>query len=233
MLVASCPLLRLAVATNSGRSVPPVCEQKFSHISLESLRAEQASIVQESGSSEYLMPSSLALGLVGEVGELCANLQWKGQAEAQPGLPGWGDSQKEALADELANVLSYTVRLADVCDIDLAAAFQRNLDRNRGTSTSNPNAASGGTVSSPPQTPYVAPPSPAAGAAAAQNTAPPPVRPRTDQGRSIAGPRGTTYAEGANRRGQRRVPGEQPLGPLGPNVANEDFREARDFHRFW
>ena len=41
------------------------------------------------------MPSSLALGLVGEVGELCANLQWKGQAEAQPGLPGWGDTAKK------------------------------------------------------------------------------------------------------------------------------------------
>ena len=58
-----------------------------------------------------------------------------------PGLPGW-ETAKEALADELANVLSYTVRLADVCDIDLAAAFKDWTET--AAPTPNPNPASEG-----------------------------------------------------------------------------------------
>ena len=36
-----------------------------------------------------------------------------------------------ALADELADVLSYVIRLADVSDVDLTAAFLRKLQKNR------------------------------------------------------------------------------------------------------
>lgn len=73
-------------------------------------------------------PKSLTLALVGEVGELAELLQWLPTAGVdvavrEPRLHG-------RLGEELADVLLYLVRLADVLGVDLAAAAVQKLRAN-------------------------------------------------------------------------------------------------------
>ena len=112
---------------------PPITACAFTDdgVTLEGLRREQSDFVSERDWAQFHTPRSLSLALVGEVGELCELFQWRGDEGAPPGLPEWTDSEKTALADELADVLSYVIRLADVSDVDLTAAFLRKLQKNR------------------------------------------------------------------------------------------------------
>jgi dCTP diphosphatase len=45
-------------------------------------------------------------------------MQWKGEVEN--GLPGWPESEREHLGEELSDVLIYLVSLADKCGVDLS-----------------------------------------------------------------------------------------------------------------
>src|SRR4051812_26291269 len=67
---------------------------------------------------------SLTLALAGEVGEVAELVQWL-PAEATV-----DDDLRDRFGDELADVLLYPVRLADVAGIDLGAAAERKLTRN-------------------------------------------------------------------------------------------------------
>ena len=120
----------LDITTADSPDLPPP-KGTFSDTSLEALRAEQAAFVEERDWAQYHTPRSLALALVGEVGEVYELLQWRGDGGAEPGLPGWSDDDRTALGDELADVLSYVMRLADVAGIDLPAAFRAKLAKNR------------------------------------------------------------------------------------------------------
>lgn len=73
-------------------------------------------------------PKSLLLALVGEVGELSELLQWI-PAQSATEL-----AQREPLnhrlGEEMADVLLYLVRLADVCGVDLGQAVYKKLASN-------------------------------------------------------------------------------------------------------
>ena len=86
----------------------------------EGVRAELAAFTVERDWARFHTPRSLALALVGEVGELCECVQWAGDAGAPPGLGGWSAERRAAWADELA----------DVTDVDLPAALRRKMTRN-------------------------------------------------------------------------------------------------------
>ena len=70
-------------------------------------------------------PKSLVLALVGEVGEVAELFQWipadRAATEFGP------DGRQQRAAEELADVLVYLVRLADVLGIDLGAAARAKL----------------------------------------------------------------------------------------------------------
>lgn len=68
--------------------------------------------------NSFHTPKNLAMALAGEVGEVMEHLQWL-TPEASLALD---DETRAALALELADVLFYLVRLADVAQIDLARA---------------------------------------------------------------------------------------------------------------
>jgi dCTP diphosphatase len=70
-------------------------------------------------------PKSLALALVGEVGELAALLQWL-PAEDAVRLAA-SEPLSSRLGEELADVLLYLVRLADVVGVDLVEAAREKL----------------------------------------------------------------------------------------------------------
>src|SRR4051812_16229080 len=69
---------------------------------------------------------SLTLALAGEVGEVAELVQWL-PAERTGVAEG---PLRERLRDELADVLLYLVRLADVAGVDLGAAALSKLARN-------------------------------------------------------------------------------------------------------
>jgi dCTP diphosphatase len=94
-------------------------------------------------------PKSVLLAMVGEVGELAELFQW---------LPA-GTAAKLAAAEplrtrareEMADVLLYLILLADVLDIDLAAAAKAKLDDNaRRYPAASRRVRGGGTPSSYP-----------------------------------------------------------------------------------
>jgi len=70
-------------------------------------------------------PKSLLLALVGEVGELSELLQWLPASEVEDLAA--RDPLKTRVSEELADVLIYLVRLADVLGCDLAAAARQKL----------------------------------------------------------------------------------------------------------
>lgn len=77
---------------------------------------------------QFHSPKNLVMALTGEVGELNEIFQWLTEAESarvaqQP-------ETATAVRDELADVLMYLVRLADVLGVDLDAAVADKLRRN-------------------------------------------------------------------------------------------------------
>lgn len=77
---------------------------------------------------QYHTPKNLVMALSGEVGELTALFQWLTPEQSVE----WQDDPELAanVRDELADVLIYLVRLADVLGVDLLEAARAKVDRN-------------------------------------------------------------------------------------------------------
>lgn len=91
-----------------------------------SLTARLRAFAEARSWERHHTPRNLALALAGEVGELCAELQW-----VRDDAPGsWPDGLRARVSDEVADVLIYLVRFADVCGIDPLAAAAAKIERN-------------------------------------------------------------------------------------------------------
>ena len=77
---------------------------------------------------QYHTPRNLLLALIGEIGELSEIFQWRG--ECKPGLPSFNNNDKIHLGEEMADVLIYLCRLADVCNINLTHAVNDKMKKN-------------------------------------------------------------------------------------------------------
>lgn len=73
-------------------------------------------------------PKNLVLALMGEVGEVAELLQWLTQEEAAAVAD--DDLRRAEVADELADVAIYLLRLADELGVDLSQAIRAKLERN-------------------------------------------------------------------------------------------------------
>jgi len=74
-------------------------------------------------------PKSLILALMGEVGELAELFQW---IDADDAVARFAAPQRRARAgEEIADVLLYLLRLADVLDVDVAAAARSKMAASR------------------------------------------------------------------------------------------------------
>lgn len=69
---------------------------------------------------QFHTPKNLILALVGEVGELAELYRWHDGSELVPG----------AASEEMADVLIFLVRLADVTGVDLIAATNKKVLQN-------------------------------------------------------------------------------------------------------
>lgn len=75
---------------------------------------------------QFHTPKNLAMALAAEAGELLEVFQWLTPEESID----LTEEQRRAVADELADVLQYLVRLADLVGIELADELWRKLDEN-------------------------------------------------------------------------------------------------------
>jgi dCTP diphosphatase len=78
---------------------------------------------------QFHTPKNLILALMSEVGELAEIFQWLSMEESTRVMQHGASASR--VRDELADVLIYLVRLADVLDVDLLEASAIKLERNR------------------------------------------------------------------------------------------------------
>ena len=97
-------------------------------MTFEELRVRLREFAEDREWEQFHTPRNLALALVGEVGELAELFQWRTDDEIRV-LAGEPEGMR-AVADELADVLFYLVRLADVLGITLESAATEKLVAN-------------------------------------------------------------------------------------------------------
>lgn len=110
---------------SSGASSAP--ESGFTPPTLATLTAALREFAAERDWEQFHTPKNLAMALAGEAGELVAEFQWL-TPEQSADLT---EAQRAAVAEEMADVLIYLCRLADVTGIDLLHAAAAKLEANR------------------------------------------------------------------------------------------------------
>ena len=78
--------------------------------------------------SQFHTPKNLVMALTGEVGELVELLQWLTPEESLTIME--EPNRARAVEDEIADILQYLIRLADVLDVDLPKTLWRKLREN-------------------------------------------------------------------------------------------------------
>jgi NTP pyrophosphatase (non-canonical NTP hydrolase) len=90
------------------------------------LRDRLRAFAEERDWDQFHSPKNLSMALMVEVAELMEHFQWL--TEAQTGnLPA---EVRPAVAEELADILLYLVRLSDKLGVDLRDAALRKLEKN-------------------------------------------------------------------------------------------------------
>lgn len=75
---------------------------------------------------QFHKPKDLAVSLSLEAAEVLEHFQWKNEAEIEEYIK----TNKEEIADELADVLNYLLIMAHDLDIDLVAAEENKIAKN-------------------------------------------------------------------------------------------------------
>lgn len=94
--------------------------------SLDQLNARLLRFARERDWEQFQSPKNLAMALAGEAGELLEHFQWLTEAQSADLSP---DKQR-AVSHELADILSYLVRIAERLNIDLLAAADEKIALN-------------------------------------------------------------------------------------------------------
>jgi dCTP diphosphatase len=94
---------------------------------LEPAQARARRFVEERDWVKYHNPKNLAMALAGEVGELIAIFQWRTEQDSER-LTNSPDFQH--VCEEVADIVIYTLRLADVLGIDLEQVVHNKLSLN-------------------------------------------------------------------------------------------------------
>lgn len=95
---------------------------------LENLTAALRQFAAERDWEQFHTPKNLVMALVGEVGELVEHFQWLTPEESAEVMK--DDSRAGLVAEELADVFIYLIRLADILGVDLLDAACNKLEAN-------------------------------------------------------------------------------------------------------
>lgn len=121
--------------SQSGRDADPTTKRlRCAHGTLKpmgdlnAITEAMRRFTEDRGWGQFHDPKSLVLALVGEVGEVAELVQWLPADTAVHQLR--QPAAHEAVSAELADVLLYLVRLADVLGVGLADSAMGKLERN-------------------------------------------------------------------------------------------------------
>lgn len=96
-------------------------------LNITSINREFRAIAAINGWQAYHTPKNLAAAVAVEASELLAEFQWL-TAEDSKRLPA---QQKSQVADEVADVIMYLTELCAQLDINMVAAVQTKIDKNK------------------------------------------------------------------------------------------------------
>lgn len=94
--------------------------------SLEELKLALRSFAEDRDWDQFHSPKNLSMALAGEAGELLEHFQWLTEDQSKNLI----DQQLLAVADEIADVQLYLVRLADKLGLDIMAECKRKIESN-------------------------------------------------------------------------------------------------------
>ncbi len=97
-------------------------------LSLEELMALIRTFVSERDWDHFQRPASLAMSASIEMGELLERFQWLTHSEIADLLH--DEQYRTSIADEIADIMVYLIRLADTTGIDLTRAILRKMKKN-------------------------------------------------------------------------------------------------------
>ena len=104
-----------------------VSSRKIGNMDLNQIQDDLAKFAQDRDWGQFHSVRNLSLALMGEVGELAELLQWVDDNNISEFLAAGG---RDRLGEELADVLFYLVRVADVAGVDLSSAVRAKLKEN-------------------------------------------------------------------------------------------------------
>lgn len=78
---------------------------------------------------QFHSPKNLAMSLAIEAAELMEHFQWLDISDSRAVVH--QPDRKQAIAEEIADVLCYTLAIANSMELDLAAAFEHKMAKNR------------------------------------------------------------------------------------------------------
>ncbi|MBJ7539000.1 nucleotide pyrophosphohydrolase [Marinomonas transparens] len=94
--------------------------------SLAELKLAMRQFAQERDWEQFHSPKNLSMALAGETAELLDCFRWLTEKASYE----LDAQQQQAVQEELADVLLFTIRLADKLDIDLLSAAQQKIIKN-------------------------------------------------------------------------------------------------------
>jgi NTP pyrophosphatase (non-canonical NTP hydrolase) len=95
---------------------------------LAQLRAAMRQFVDERDWGQFHAPKNLSMSLAIEAAELMEHFQWISVEESRRAAD--DPAKRTAIGEELADVIAYTLALANELNIDLAAAFADKMVKN-------------------------------------------------------------------------------------------------------
>ena len=95
---------------------------------LEHMRVNLRAFAEARDWPQFHDPKNLAMAVASEAGELLAELRWLSSSESTP--EALSAEQREAIRLEMADILIFLVRMADVLEVDLAAAVADTMEIN-------------------------------------------------------------------------------------------------------
>jgi len=94
---------------------------------LDQLKSALRAFAEERDWDQFHSPKNLAMALSVEAAELLEHFQWLTEEQSRE----LNAETKSKVAEEIADIQIYLVRLADKLDVDLDAAVQAKLELNR------------------------------------------------------------------------------------------------------
>jgi dCTP diphosphatase len=94
---------------------------------LNELTERVRTFAQDREWEQFHTPQSLLLAVQAELGELAEHFLWVSDQDVDDA---WKAGKRQGVSEEIADVLIYLLRLADVMGIDIDAAVQSKIDIN-------------------------------------------------------------------------------------------------------